>query len=491
MITTINSATLIGIHACTVSVEIDARKGLPSEHIVGLPDAVIKESKCRIKAAIKNSGFSYPIKQYTINLAPADLPKEGATFDLPIAVGLLVCNGELDVPPDTYFIGELSLDGHLRPIKGVLSICEMVAKTKAKQLVIPFENKEEAALLSHVVLFPIRHLSELSTLNFSKKPTFKSLKPTALPHPFNYCDIKGQHLGKRAMEIAAAGMHNILLIGPPGSGKTMLIQRLPSIITHLTEQEAIESLKTHSIATPHSPQKTLTLNRPYRAPHHTISHAGLVGGGKKPLPGEISLAHHGILFLDELPEFNRQALEALRQPLEMGEVTISRSNQSITYPAKFLLSASMNPCPCGYATDPLVECTCSGFDIKRYQKKLSGPLLDRFDIILEIPRLKKDDFTNSKTPETSSEDMRTRVLQAVKRNKDRARQLPLRQQNMPPSLNVEQKHILGNQIEAGTLTARSCNNVINVARTIADLENSDLILNKHLYEALFFRYKFK
>ena len=497
MISKIKSATLIGLKSLEINVEIDAKRGLPQETIVGLPDAVIKESKARIKSAIKNSGFDYKLLQYTINLAPAALPKEGLCLDLPIAAGLLMCNEHFTLEETIFLIGELSLDGSVKPIRGMIPIAEMIAKTDSKKCIIPYENKFEASLIKDISIFPIKHLRELPYIKFNSpyKNSF-TFKKSIVDKGLDYADVKGQAIGKKAMEIVAAGAHNILLLGPPGSGKSMLLNRLPSILPPLTHQECIDIIKLENLNM-NTNKHNDSIKRPFRTPHHSISHVGLAGGGKKPLPGEISLANHGILFLDELPEFSRQALEVLRQPLESKKITITRAAQSISYPANFLLTAAMNPCPCGYSTDSVVECTCSEYEKNKYLKKLSGPLLDRFDIIIEIPRLQKDDFMCEKSSNQNSLSMKENITKALSLQKKRYKSnekngiISLSKFTNLTKLNYQQKEILGHYIQKGLLTARSATNITRVARTIADLESSEELKSHHISQALQLRYKIK
>tara|TARA_A100001015_G_scaffold281168_1_gene344175 strand:- start:5021 stop:6541 length:1521 start_codon:yes stop_codon:yes gene_type:complete len=494
MLSKIQSASLIGIDAIEITVEVNCALGLPTEHIVGLPDAVIRESKNRIKTAIKNAGFDYPTRNYTINLAPAEIPKEGATFDLPIAIGILLSTGQLTQIPDAIYVGELSLDGSVRPVKGIINISELVSKQGHHTVVVPYENRMEASLIEKVTVFPIQSLHDLNKLNNkTSKQTFTFKHPNPPSSFLDYRDVKGQEIGKRAVEIAAAGKHNILFLGPPGSGKSMLLKRLPSIMPLLSEEEALSTYKIQSVANTLHKKNIFSRQTPFRSPHHSISYAGMVGGGSKPIPGEVSLAHNGILFLDELPEFNRQVLEVLRQPIENKSITISRASLSLTFPADFMLVAAMNPCPCGYYGDLKKQCICSPSKIERYQQKLSGPILDRFDLIVEIPRLQKKDFLDSKTEQPCSNDIKNNVIKARKRQYERYKRsiqngsMTVTEMNKFMPIERESSYFLANLVDKGHLTARSHDNIVKIAQTICDLSNENRISHNHILESLQYR----
>ena len=502
MVSKIYSACVIGIDACEVTVEMDTAGGLPGFNIIGLPDPAIKESRDRIKSAIKNSDFSFPTKKITINLAPANFKKEGASFDLPIALSILSSEDVIDSSTLSEFIfcGELSLDGRLKPISGALPIAMALKKMEKKKFVLPKENAKEAAVVKDIEIYPLTTLKEtIDFLNkkFELKP-FKSdieyIFKKGLKYRVDFNDVKGQEHVKRGLEVAAAGGHNALLIGPPGSGKSMLAKRLPTILSDMTLEESLETSTIHSVAGLLLPNKGLVTNRPFRSPHHTISDAALVGGGTNPSPGEISLAHNGVLFLDELPEFKRNALEAMRQPLEEGSVTISRVANRLTYPSKFMLVAAMNPCPCGYFTDPKHECHCSPFQIQAYLSKISGPLLDRIDIHLEVPRLKLEHLTDKRRGE-SSLDIRDRVekAQEIQRNRYGTghiyfnAHLESKELEKYCILDKESEELLKLAILELGISARAYDKILKVSRTIADLDGKDIIEAHHISEAISYR----
>lgn len=481
---------LLGLHAPLIEVEVHVSVGLPSLTIVGLAEAAVRESKDRVRSAIINSGFQFPTKRLTINLAPADLPKDGSRLDLPIALGILIATGQLpeNVTDDFEFIGELALDGHLRPVTGTLTIA-MACQLAKHQLMLPQENADEAAQLPEFKVFAAHHLKQVCDhfLNTQKIEVTSTQKSTLdKQYKFDLADVKGQLRPRRALEIAAAGGHSLLFKGPPGTGKTLLASRLPSILPALNPQENLEVASIYSIAnTQHHFGQ-----RPFRAPHHTASAIALVGGGSNPKPGEITLAHLGVLFLDELPEFDKKVLEVLRQPLESKEIIISRASRQITFPANFQLIAAMNPCPCGYAFNQDSRCQCSAESIKRYQSRISGPLLDRIDLHIDVPPLKAQELQDT-TPVEDSATVRERVLQAfhfqIQRQGGLNHALSPKQLEKYVVLDETSQKMIEMAQQRLNLSARSYHRILRVSRTIADLAQSEQIQSTHLTEALSYR----